>query len=101
MMNNQRDTYLQLRSSFDGSDPFMTGGHQIHKTRSSNRKVPEWTTSDKGIQQILLRAFPTLKTNIRQRARAARWARVIYLYYRTRLTKADIAHVLKLNYGTV
>ena len=74
------DTMRGLRSVFDGKDGFMTG-HQILKVRRPKRKTPEWTRTQTGIQQILLKAFPKLKTDESQRQRAGRWARVIQLYF--------------------
>jgi hypothetical protein len=96
-MNNTRDTFGQLRGSFDGQDPFMTGGHQIIKTRSSNRDVPEWALDNKKVQQILLRSFPKLKTDLKQRARAARWATIIQLFFRMKMTRKQVAEQTKLS----
>lgn len=92
MANNTQDTFGELRHQhFDGSDPFMTGGHQIIKTRRIKRVQPEWTKSDEEIKKVLLRSFPKLKTNARQRAGAARWTRFIHLYYRMGMTKGQVA----------
>jgi hypothetical protein len=90
-VNNSRDTFEQLRKSFDGSDPFMTHGHQILKIRRSSRSVPKWTKNDKSIQEVVLRAFPKMATDPKQRGRAGRWIRVIHLYYRMKMTKTQVA----------
>lgn len=95
-MNNQRDTFLELRGKFDGQDPFMTGGHQIIKLRTGDRVIPEWTKSDKKIQAILLRSFPKLRTDPKQRVSAARWATIIQLYYRMQMTQGQVAAQMKL-----
>ena len=97
MSNNDRDTYGELRGRFDGSDPFMTGGHQIIKQRTGDRRTPDWARSDKNVRAILIRAFPKLKTDGLQRARAARWATVIQLYYRMHLTRSQLAEHLKMS----
>ncbi len=100
-MNNQRDTFLELRSRFDGQDPFMTGGHQIIKPRTGNRETPEWAKSDKKVQALLLRSFPKLKTNARHRAGASRWAVIIQLYFRMHMTRGRVAEETKLPQKTV
>lgn len=94
-MNNTRDTFQELRGSFDGQDPFMTQGHQIIKMRRSDRATPEWAKSNKRIQEILLRSFPKLRTDPVQRGRAARWALVIQLYYRVHMTRSEVAAQMK------
>lgn len=82
----------QLRKSMDGSDPFMSGGHQIIITRKGRRRsVPDWAEDDAKLREILIRVFPSMMTNTRQRARAGTWARVAYLYYRANRTSSDIA----------
>ena len=90
-MNNDRDTFVELRGKFDGSDPFMNRGHQIIKLRQSNRDIPAWAKSNKRLQEILLRAFPLLRTNPKQRLAAARWAVIIQLFFRVRMTRSQVA----------
>lgn len=90
-MNNTQDTFEQLRKSFDGSDPFMTQGHQIIKMRRGNRTTPEWVKNNKKIQELLLRSFPKMKTNKTQRMRAGRWARIIHLYFKMKMTYGQVA----------
>jgi transposase-like protein len=100
-VNNARDTFGELRGTFDSSDPFMTGGHQIIKTREGKRKIPLWVKDQKFIQNLLLRSFPKLATSPTQRSRAARWARVIYLYYRANMTASQVASEMKIDIKTV
>ena len=96
-MNNDRDTFLELRSFyFDGNDPFMTNGHQILKIRQGNRKIPAWAKDKRKIQAILLRSFPKLRTDVHQRARAARWMAIIQLYFRVQMTRSQVAAETKL-----
>src|ERR1700676_886948 len=86
-------THDQIRKSVDGNDSFMTG-FQIGQLKTYKRKIPLWVNSDKEIQKILLSAFPKLKTDSRQRTRAARWANVIHFYFRLRYTASQIADEL-------
>jgi hypothetical protein len=80
---------------FSGSDQFMQGGHQIinsNRARSGpKRKNSDWARSDKKVRELLLRAFPKLADNDLQRSRAARWARVINLYFRSGMSFGDTA----------
>lgn len=105
-----RDTFAELRTVFDGSDSFMTGGHQIIRPRGAagerarpyaHRQRPAWTKSDEKIKALLLKSFPKLQTNVRQRKAAARWMRVIYLYHRTGFSKGQIAQELGESVGAV
>lgn len=99
---NTRDVYGELRHSMDGSDPFMTGGHQVISPRRAYKKDhPAWTKSDEKIKQILLRSFPKLQTDRRQRLAAARWLRIIHMYYRVGETIGTIALELHQKVGTV
>jgi hypothetical protein len=94
-MPNLRDTFSELRTVMDGSDPFMTDGHQIISPRSDSRKkVPAWSKDDDAVKKLLLCSFPKLKTNIKHRAGAARWMRIIHMYYRVGLTVGHIAEEL-------
>jgi hypothetical protein len=88
--------YEQLRQHIDSNDPFMTRGHQIIKIRRGWRKkqVPEWATNDKSVQALVLRSFPKLKTDDKQRRRAGIWVRVINLYFRMGWTRGQIAEEL-------
>jgi hypothetical protein len=101
MANNSQDTFGELRHNhFDGSDPFMTGGHQILKIRRQKRETPEWTKNDEEIKKLLLRSFPSLKTNAFQRAGAARWTRFIHLYYRIGMTCGQIGEEMKISFDS-
>lgn len=93
-MGNQRDTFVELRGHMDGKDPFMTGGHQIVKIRTVQKTIPQWTKNDAKIREILLRSFPYLASNLKQRAKAARWVRAIHLYFRMGLTRGQLAEEL-------
>ncbi len=93
---------MELRSfHFDGNDPFMTGGHQIIKTRRGNRVIPEWARDNKKIQKILLKSFPKLGTDRKQRAQAARWAAIIQLYFRVQMTRSQVEAETKLSQNVV
>ena len=86
--------FQQLRKIFEGGDPFMSNGHQIVKLRTRKRTVPAWTRNNKEVQKVLLRSFPKLATDSRQRIRAARWARIIHLYFRLQWTYRQVADEL-------
>lgn len=98
---NDRDTFAELRQKLDGNDPFMTGGHGIKKIRRQSRPVPEWTRDDKKVQEVLLRSFPKLATDEKQRKRAATWMRVIHLYYRMGTTYSQVAAEMQTDNGRV
>ena len=91
-MNNARDTFGELRGVIDSNDPFMTSGHQIAKIRErEHRALPECFESDEKIQELLIKVFPKLKTDSKQRKRAGRWAVVIQMYYRSGLSREHVA----------
>jgi hypothetical protein len=97
--------FQQLRKVFEGSDPFMGGpgggGHQVVGPRRRKRPVPLWAQNTETIKAILLRSFPKLQTNPRQRARAARWARIIHLYFRMQWTYTQVAEELGMTPGSL
>jgi hypothetical protein len=96
------NTFDELRHSIDGSDPFMTNGHQVIRPRRAYKKQHlAWTKDDEKIKQILLQSFPKLQTNSRQRAAAARWLRIIHMYYRVGETIGTIALELHQKVGTI
>lgn len=78
-----------------------TGGHQIVGPRKRKRDVPEWAQSTEKIKAILLRSFPKLKTDQRQRARAARWARIVHLYFRLGWTFTQVAEEMSMKPGNL
>jgi hypothetical protein len=84
----------QLGRSLDQNEGFMTGGHQIVHARTYRRKTPAWVYNDLRIQEVLLRAFPKLATDDRQRDSAGRWGLVIHLYFRLGYTRGQIAEEL-------
>ncbi len=77
------------------------GGHQIVRLRRRTRKVPEWTRNDKQVRIVLLRAFPKLALPGKDRTRAARWMRVIHLYFRLQYTYSQVAEELTVTPGSV
>lgn len=93
----------QLRKVFDGDDQFVSGGHQVVKSAGATRhatrvsKTPEWALSNEQVQALLLRSFPKLATDPKQRERAGRWMRIINLYYRAAWTQAQIAEEMGIS----
>jgi hypothetical protein len=90
----------QLRTCVDGDDQFM-GAHQILKIRRPKKKVPSWANNDKKIQEFVRRSFPKMDTNTIQRRRAARWAAIIYWYYRQNFGRLEIARRLGMSINQV
>jgi hypothetical protein len=85
------------------SDRFMTG-HQVLLIRMHPRKLRAWTANNATVQEVLLRVFPKLREDDRQREAAGRWARFIQLYWRVsgrggaihdRLAEPDGVYTLK------
>lgn len=93
--------FKQLRRVLDGDDPFMVGGHQKSQLQRRERTVPEWTRSDQKVGKILLRSFPKLHTNTKQRERAAEWARIIHLYFRLQFTYRQTAEEIGKSPGNI
>ena len=97
-MEDLRYINKQLSRKIDAKDPFMTHGHQIIKPRSDDKKsVPEWVLDDKKVREIILRSFPKFSTDARQRKGAARWIRVIHLYFRMGMTRGQVAAELSVS----
>jgi hypothetical protein len=102
------ETNEELRTKVDGDDPFFEG-HGIVKPRRGNqgnktgvpRTCPEWALDNAKVQEILLRSFPKLMTDEKQRASAGRWARIIQLYFKSQMTHGQIASELGVNLNTI
>ena len=101
MANNLRPTQYELAGVLDNKEQFMRSGHQILVMRSIKKTTPSWAKSDSKIQKILLRSFPKLKTDKNQALRAGKWARIIYLYFRMRQTRGQIAAEMETSYSNV
>jgi hypothetical protein len=84
----------------DGSEAFMLG-HQIKKIRTKPRFIPNWTKTAEGIQEVLLRSFPKLHEDEKQRFQAGRWARIIHYYFRLQITSGQIAEELGIKPTTL
>jgi hypothetical protein len=103
-MKNLTDTFGQLRRFIDSNDPFMTRGHKIRKLREgkdSGRKRPEWPFSDEAVRQVVSRSFPKPNEKTSHRKGAARWLRVINLYYKMNMTQGQVAEEMGLTRKTV
>jgi hypothetical protein len=101
---SRKQGVAELRKVIDGDElgsPDRGTGFQPKKLRRIERPVPEWARTDAGLQRVLLTAFPRLKRDPRDRARAGRWAQVINLYFRQNLSRSEIAAELSLTYGAV
>ena len=93
--------FQQLRKVLEGNDSFIAGGHRIVKMRQRRRVIPEWTRSDEKIREVLLRSFPLLETDPKQRTRAARWASIIHFYFRLQYTYRQVAAELQMTFYAV
>jgi len=93
--------FQQLRKVFEGGDPFMTGGHQVVGLRKRKRVIPEWTRSNKAVRAVLIQAFPKLANDLKQRARASCWARIIHLFFRLQWTSRQISEEMQMKIGDV
>ncbi len=87
--------FEKLRTVLDTNDSFVAGGHEIKKIRSRKKDSPAWAMDNKRVQKLLLGVFPKLRTDLKQRRRAARWAAAIHLFYRVGMTHSQIAAELK------
>jgi hypothetical protein len=90
------DVFQQLRKKFDGADSFVAGGHAVRGggfTRHAERlaHIPAWANDDVFVRKLLLKVFPKLATDQKQRDRAGTWFRVIVMYYRLGYTHLRIS----------
>jgi hypothetical protein len=83
----------KLRGIVDAGESFSRS-HGVVSPRTYKRETPEWSLNKHAIRVLLLRAFPKLATEDRQRDSAARWATVIHLYFRMGYTRGQIAEEL-------
>ena len=89
-MKNYGHINSELRGIFDSNDSFMSRCRLKKRRSSQNREMPAWVKNPQQVQALLLRSFPRLKTDPKQRLRAARWARVIHLYFTLMLPFGDV-----------
>ena len=99
-MSGTSNEMASLRKKLDSNDGFM-GGHQITKVRSMEREIPDWVFNNQEVQRVVLTTFPKLATRPRQRAKAAQWVRLIYLYYRMGLPMQVVARELNVDKSLV
>jgi hypothetical protein len=79
-----------LRNIVDGTDSFVFG-HQVGHPRAYTRKTPLWANNVEAFKKILLLSFPKLGSVPKQRKAAARWTRIVYLYFKLHYTYKQIA----------
>lgn len=81
--------YSELRKEVDGCE---VGAFQIEPTRhKEKRELPLGLETDEKIQKYLLKIFPKLRDDVKQRARAGRWIRVIQLFYKCGYSWQEVA----------
>lgn len=94
------DNLAAIRQSVDSDELLVTShGDAIstsrHRSFGRDQKIiPTWAKSDAEIRKILCQVFPRLAHDARQRKAAARWLRVIYLYFRIGMTRGQIVDEL-------
>lgn len=88
----------QLRTQLDGNEGFVSGGHGIISTAGASihasrmKRVPVWALNDEELKKILLNVFPKMLIVEKQKISAMLWLKIVYLYWRAGLTRAQVAH---------
>jgi hypothetical protein len=80
----------------DRKDNFQTGHGRRGGPTLRMRKMPEWMNNEKNIHALLIRVFPKLRTDERQRRSAARWAGLIRLYFKSGWSARSVAEELNI-----
>jgi len=88
-----------------------TSDHSVIHRPGHEKEYPDWVFDEQKTMEVLRRSFPKMffiaagkecvDTQHPQFDAAARWLRVIHMYYRQNLNRKDIARQLKMNLGTV
>lgn len=97
------DSLAAIRQSVDSNEVLVTShgstvSTSLHRSFGKDRKmIPMWTKSDVQIRKLLQMVFPKLAHSARQRKSAARWLRIIYLYFRVGWTYRQIADELHVS----
>jgi len=75
-----------------------SGGFQIITIEErASKETPVWAQTDKGIADLIRRVFPKFDSNAKQRFRASRWVRVIYLHFKLNYTLSQIADEMSIS----
>src|ERR1700721_1188915 len=80
----------------DRKDNFQTGYGIRGGPTLRMQKMPEWMKNERDIQSLLLRVFPKLRTDERQRKSALRWLGVIQRYFKMGWSAQDVAEELSI-----
>lgn len=95
-VSNRKNRDIEiLETLLDKDDQFITGS-QISKIRTEEKETPDWAFDNAQIREKLLEVFPKLGIDHKQRARAARWAAAIYMFYRLGMTYSQVAQELNI-----
>ena len=102
------NTFEEMLTKVDSDETFFRG-HRIVKSRRGDagdktgapRVCPDWAHDNVKIQGFLLRSFPKLAINAKQRKAAGRWARIIQMYFKSQMTHGQIASELGVNLNTI
>lgn len=103
---NNVNAFSRLRKFMDGADTYVAGGHATRGAATTSHadrlaRTPEWVNDNSKVQKVLLTAFPKLLTSRGHRTKAARWARIIQLYYRMGLPTARVAEILGIKVNSL
>ena len=72
------------------------------RIRSQKKKLASsWAFDDRAVRKLLLTSFPKLEIDKRQRARAARWGRIIVLFFRQNKSSGQVAEEMSIRISTV
>lgn len=78
------------------------GMMRIHRIRSQKKKLASpWAFDDRAVRKLLLTCFPKLQTDEGQRTRAAKWNRIIALFFRRNMSGSQVARELQVEVSTV
>ena len=99
-MRLRKESLASFRGLVDGNDSFILN-HGITSIRQNVKHVPEELKTKQGIQNLLLKAFPKLATDQKQRKQAGRWIRLIQLHYKYHYSERLTAEEMGLSHRTI
>lgn len=88
---NSHWEFSDSQARFEKILDYIPPPQEDEELRSRHNDIPDWATDDRKIRDFLLRSFPKLKTDLKQRIRAGRWLRVINLYFRMQWSHTQVA----------
>jgi|ERR1700674_3480292 len=96
----QRET-MRLIPGLDRKDQFQKGylvrGAPKSSWKKRARNIPAWALDNEYIKKLLLKIFPKMNSDRRQRDRSGRWARVIYLFFTSARPASEVADAMGIS----